>query len=102
MEDKLNSRDVPEQWHKWNSKPELWEKLKPLTREKRSEQTPAEFKLWHCLRGGKLQGAKFRRQHSIERFIVDFYCAEAQIVIEVEGDIHQYTIAEDAIRQECL
>src|SRR5579871_3015825 len=91
---------VADQWHRWNSKPELWEKLKPLAREKRHDPTPAELKLWHFLRGGKLHGIKFRRQHPIERFIVDFYCAEAKMVVEVDGEIHQYTVVEDAIRQE--
>jgi very-short-patch-repair endonuclease len=45
---------------------------------------------------------KFRRQHNIERFIVDFYCRDANLVIEVDGLIHQYQAKEDAIRQEFL
>jgi very-short-patch-repair endonuclease len=45
---------------------------------------------------------KFRRQHNIERFIVDFYCRDANLVIEVDGLIHQYQAGEDAIRQEFL
>ena len=82
--------------------PELWELLKPLARQMRHEPTPAESKLWRHLRGRQLHGLKFRRQHVIDRFIVDFYCAEACLVIEVDGVIHEYTAEEDAIRQTFL
>jgi very-short-patch-repair endonuclease len=54
------------------------------------------------LRNRQILRAKFRRQHSIEKFIVDFYCNEAQLVIEVDGPVHEYTPEEDAIRQEFL
>ena len=80
----------------------LWAKLKPLAREMRHEPTPAEHLLWQRLRGRRIQGAKFRRQHVIERFIVDFYCAEANLIIEVDGAIHDYTPEEDAVRQAFL
>ena len=59
-------------------------------------------RLWHSLRRRRLCGLKFRRQHSIERFIVDFYCADPPLIIEVDGPIHDYTPEEDAIRQEFL
>jgi very-short-patch-repair endonuclease len=86
----------------FNSSPELWEKLKPLAREKRHESTPAEDYLWQQLRGRQVGNAKFRRQHTIGRFIVDFFCVQAKLVIEVDGEIHQYTQEEDAIRQEFI
>jgi very-short-patch-repair endonuclease len=82
--------------------PKLWEKLKPIARQMRHDPTPAESKLWEALRGRRLAGFKFRRQHPIDRFIVDFYCADAHLVIEVDGDIHDYTQEEDAIRQEFI
>jgi very-short-patch-repair endonuclease len=82
--------------------PALWAKLKPLARQKRRDPTPAEDVLWERLRNRQLAGLKFRRQHSIDRFIVDFYCADAQIIIEVDGPVHEYTPDEDAIRQEFL
>jgi len=85
----------------WKTPPALWEKLKPLAREMRKNPTPAEDKLWQRLRRHQL-GVKFRRQHAVGRFIVDFYCSEAQLVIEVDGPIHQYTRKEDAVRQEFL
>src|SRR5260221_2218105 len=82
--------------------PKLWEKLKPLARQMRSEPTPAEVALWERLRGRKVAGCKFRRQHAIGKFIVDFYCLEKQLVVEVDGPIHEYTQEEDAVRQEFL
>jgi very-short-patch-repair endonuclease len=86
----------------WYTPPHLWEKLKPLARQMRKNPTPAENKLWQHLRGKQLLGYKFRRQHAIERFIVDFYCHDARLVVEVDGPIHQYTTEEDAIRQKFL
>ncbi|NEQ24807.1 MAG: endonuclease domain-containing protein [Microcoleus sp. SIO2G3] len=68
----------------------------------RREPTPAEQKLWQKLRQKQHLGFKFRRQHAIDRFIVDFYCGEARLVVEVDGEIHDYTQQEDAIRQEFL
>jgi very-short-patch-repair endonuclease len=53
--------------------------------------------LWQHLRHKQL-GVRVRRQHTIGQFIVDFYVPSAALVIEVDGDIHQYTAEEDAIR----
>jgi very-short-patch-repair endonuclease len=50
--------------------------------------TEAEKLLWKHLRNSKLNGHKFRRQHPIGQFIADFYCHEAKLVIEVDGEIH--------------
>jgi len=44
--------------------------------------------LWKCLRNRQLNGLKFRRQHPLGRYIADFYCAEARLVIELEGKVH--------------
>jgi len=66
-----------------------WKKLKSMARENRKNQTPAEEVLWNALRDKKLDGFKFRRQHSIETFIVDFVQIDRQLIIEVDGDIHQ-------------
>ena len=57
-------------------------------RELRKQMTPAEKKLWDILKGKSLSGFKFRRQHPIKKFIVDFYCHELKLVIEVDGSIH--------------
>jgi 5-methyltetrahydrofolate--homocysteine methyltransferase len=55
--------------------------------EMRHSQTPAEATLWRAIRGRNL-AYKFRRQHPIEHFIVDFYCAQARLCIEIDGDSH--------------
>jgi very-short-patch-repair endonuclease len=58
-----------------------------LARDHRHPLTPAEAKIWSKVRNRGL-GFKIRRQHPIWRFIVDFYCAEAKLVIEIDGDSH--------------
>lgn len=82
--------------------PELWAKIKPLARELRKNPTPAEDKLWQYLRRKQVHGTRFRRQHVFERFIVDFYCADAHLVIEVDGDIHRQQQEYDALRTQFL
>ena len=86
----------------WYTSPGLWEQLKPLAREMRRAPTPTESMLWQRIRNRRLSGFKFRRQHSIDRFIVDFFCPETRLVVEVDGPIHQYTPEEDVIRQSFL
>lgn len=81
---------------------EVWIKLKPLTKEKRSVPTAAEAALWQALRAHRFAGSKFRRQHAIGRFIVDFYCSKAGLVIEVDGPIHEYSRGDDQERQAFL
>ena len=61
--------------------------LRHLRKELRSRMPTAEVALWQQLRN-KARGVKFRRQTSIGNFIVDFYCAEARVVIELDGDSH--------------
>ena len=53
----------------------------------RKDQTEPERILWRHLRGKRLGGHKFRRQHPIKNYIADFYCHEARLVIEVDGNI---------------
>ncbi|NOY98173.1 MAG: DUF559 domain-containing protein [Chloroflexi bacterium] len=57
------------------------------SRELRHPLTPVEATLWRHLRNRKL-GYKFRRQHPIDRFIVDFYCAKVKLCIEIDGGHH--------------
>ena len=64
-----------------------------LARELRQNQTPAEAKLWQALRGGKLDGHKFRRQHVIDRYIADFACEKLILAIELDGGVHVTTTA---------
>ena len=53
--------------------------------------TAAEKLLWQKLRSRRLVNYKFRRQTSIDQYIVDFYCAEKRLVIELDGDVHGFT-----------
>jgi very-short-patch-repair endonuclease len=68
----------------------------------RKRMTPAEELLWQQLRGNQLDGWHFRRQHPVGRFIVDFFCAKAKLVVEVDGPIHKQQRAYDKERTELL
>ena len=59
-----------------------------LVRELRQRQTPAECIFWEIVRNRRFHGLKFRRQHQIGLYIVDFYCHEKRLVVELDGDIH--------------
>jgi len=59
-----------------------------LASDLRKNMTKAEVVLWEELRKRKLEGLKFRRQHPIGVFVVDFFCYEAMLVIEVDGNVH--------------
>ncbi len=67
-------------------------------KEMRKNPTAAEKKLWEALRKRNL-GGKFRRQHPIADYIVDFVCLEKELIIEVDGDIHKHQMNKDAERQ---
>ena len=54
----------------------------------RKNMTPAEAYLWTHLKKKQLAGRKFRRQHSIFNYIVDFYCASEKLIIELDGQVH--------------
>ncbi len=58
-------------------------------RELRSRPTGAERKLWAHLRKRQLAGVRVRRQHPIGPYVVDFYCAKARLVIELDGPVHR-------------
>ena len=59
-------------------------------RQLRKRMTPAEKRLWEALRNRRLAGLKFRRQHPYSTFILDFYCPQYGLVVEVDGGIHEY------------
>jgi very-short-patch-repair endonuclease len=79
-----------------------WTQQRELARGMRREPTAAENLLWKMLRGRKLGRLKFRRQHPVERFILDFYCVELGLAIEVDGGVHDAKAEEDATRQAYL
>ena len=71
-------------------------------RKLRKEMTEAERKLWQALRAGELSGFKFRRQHAIGPYIVDFVCIQASLVIEADGGQHAEQLSYDAERTKFL
>lgn len=73
-----------------------------VARKLRREMTPAEALLWVGLRGRRLAGLKFRRQHPIGRFYADFCCVERRLVVEVDGPVHLGLEQRDAERTEML
>ncbi len=64
--------------------------------------TPAETALWERLKNKQLHGLKFRRQHPLHHFILDFYCHAHQLAIEIDGPIHDQQQSYDYARTECL
>ena len=56
----------------------------------RKNMTKAEIVLWSKLKGKQFNGLKFRRQCGINNYVVDFYCPELKLAIEIDGDVHAY------------
>ncbi|HWF43967.1 MAG TPA: endonuclease domain-containing protein [Candidatus Kapabacteria bacterium] len=79
-------------------------RLTAFARENRKRSTIGEAQLWHELRGHKLCGVKFRRQHVFEPFVLDFFAPSCGLTIEVDGDSHDDPIRKekDASRQQKL
>jgi very-short-patch-repair endonuclease len=75
--------------------------LKELARELRKNMTRGEATLWRYLKGKKLLGYNFDRQRPIDEFIVDFYCKDLMLAIEIDGASHDHENAQikDEIRQ---
>jgi|WetSurMetagenome_2_1015567.scaffolds.fasta_scaffold648187_1 very-short-patch-repair endonuclease len=73
-----------------------------MAKELRSDMTEAEVVLWERLRNNQLNGYHFRRQQLIDGFIIDFYCHSINLVIEIDGPIHDSQLHEDAIRDDAL
>jgi very-short-patch-repair endonuclease len=71
-------------------------------RQLRREMTPAEAMLWQRLRAGRLDGFHFRRQQVIGPFIVDFYCHQTNLVVELDGSVHLKQEAYDRERERYL
>ncbi|HEV2425483.1 MAG TPA: endonuclease domain-containing protein [Terriglobia bacterium] len=69
--------------------------LKIRRRQLRSSPTPAEARLWKGLRRANLEGRKFRRQHSVGPYILDFYCPECRLAVELDGQTHYDSMASE-------
>jgi very-short-patch-repair endonuclease len=76
---------MPEPSHRyWRATPAMLARARELRR----NMTPAERKLWNCLRGRQVNGAHFRKQSPVSNFILDFLCSKAKLVVEIDGDSH--------------
>lgn len=80
----------------------ITDRTQSRARELRSDATYPERRLWGLLRGRRLAGLKFLRQAPIEPFIVDFFCREHGLVVELDGESHNDRAAYDQRRQQFL
>jgi very-short-patch-repair endonuclease len=76
--------------------------IEQAARQLRQQLTPAESRLWQALNNRQINGLRFRCQHPVGRFILDFYCPSCKLAIEVDGDIHIEQAQKDAARTELL
>jgi len=58
----------------------------------RTNQTDAEWRLWACLRAGRLEGLKFKRQVPLKGYVLDFVCFEARLIVELDGGQHAESV----------
>ena len=82
--------------------PKLPDDVLDLARTLRGNQTDAEALLWFLLRDRRFAGWKFRRQHPIPPYVVDFYCGDAKLVIELDGSQHVEATERDTQRTHFL
>ncbi len=76
--------------------------VKGAARHMRKEPTRSESLIWSALRNRRLASRKFRRQHPVGRFILDFYCHEERLAVEVDGPVHGTQRQADDERQQIL
>jgi very-short-patch-repair endonuclease len=98
----LRERGGPQARGEGTRAPRTSKSIRQAAREFRRAATPTEQLLWEALRNNRLGGHKFRRQHPVGRFVLDFYCHEERLAIEVNGGIHQRQQVADRERQETL
>jgi very-short-patch-repair endonuclease len=72
--------------------------IKENARELRRHMSPAEKILWRELRGRRFEGFRFRRQHPLGEYVLDFYCADAKLALEIDGESHLDQSRSDARR----
>lgn len=77
-------------------------KLKQLSRNLRNNSTLAEVLLWNKLKKRQMCGHQFMRQKPIGEYIVDFYCSKLKLIIEIDGETHQFKLTKDVERQRWL
>lgn len=87
--DKLDPQDkTANGWVPTHTDRSIYQDIKLRAHHMRRHPTPAENRLWQKLRRRQICGFHFRQQHPIGQYIVDFFCAKARLVIEVDGAIH--------------
>jgi len=80
----MDKKDKPSKMHHGAS-PEIFHNAEAL----RGQMTEAEQVLWEALRNKRLSGFKFRRQHPVSKYVLDFYCHQAKLGIELDGEYHE-------------
>jgi len=85
----LNTPPLQGRGRGWGLSASTVEELQARARSMRNNPTEPEKRLWRRLSNGQLGGHKFRRQQVIDRFIADFVCASARLILEVDGDTHE-------------
>jgi len=80
----------------------MFYKKKIFARNLRKESTKEEKLVWDELRNRRFLNLKFRRQHVIEGFVIDFYCHELRLAIEIDGGVHDKQEEYDQIRQSLI
>ena len=73
-----------------------------VARRLRRDMTDAERAVWQRLRAGQLNGHKFRRQHPLAGYVVDFVCIESRLLIEIDGGQHAGQVKSDQLRTDQL
>lgn len=68
---------------------------KTFRKELRNNLTPAEARFWKVIQNKNLDGRKFRRQHSVGNYILDFYCPSEKLAIELDGEVHFGDVARE-------
>jgi very-short-patch-repair endonuclease len=69
--------------------------LKTFRKELRNNLTPAEAKFWKAIQNKNLEGRKFRRQHSVGNYVLDFFCPSEKLAIELDGEVHFGNVARE-------
>jgi very-short-patch-repair endonuclease len=82
--------------------PKPYPAVRQAARDNRKAATKSEGRLWRALRNRRFAAHKFRRQQPVGPFIIDFYCHETQLAIEVDGAIHRRQTSADRARQSAL
>ncbi len=96
------NRIIKKEKRKIQVSPEIIQKMIVCARDFRKSSTKSEETLWQVLRNRQWNNLKFRRQHPIGPFVVDFFCAELNLIVEIDGLIHKQQEKRDAERQSLI